>query len=104
MIAQELFALLAMIVIIAAGIGTFLSKNKPAMKDMFDNTTPVVKAPKIKPTQEPVDDHIEAVDAQLIKKVVDTAKVFPPEATINLEPAKPTKKKKYYPRKPKTHL
>ncbi len=55
----------------------------------------VAKKAKTKPAPE-----LEVVEAEFVEKVVDIAKVFPEDATINLEGIKPIKKKrKYYPKK-----
>lgn len=58
----------------------------------------VTKKAKTKPAPE-----LEVVEAEFVEKVVEIAKVLPPEATINVEAvveaAKPSKKKrKYYPK------
>ena len=45
---------------------------------------------------------LEVIEPEFVEKVVKIAKVFPEDATINLEEVKPVKKKrKYYPRKKK---
>jgi hypothetical protein len=74
------------------------------MKDLLESPIKQQIINKIEPTPEPLENHIQAVDVEFVEKVVKTAKVLPQDAQINLEPAKPSKKKKYYPRKPKTHL
>jgi hypothetical protein len=57
----------------------------------------VAKKAKTKPAPE-----LEVVEAEFVEKVVDIAKVFPEDATINLEGIKPVKKKrKYYPKNKK---
>jgi hypothetical protein len=59
---------------------------------------------------------LEVVEPEFVEKVVEIVKVFPPDATINAEALgkvkenkpefpidKPKKKRKYYPKKPKTN-
>jgi len=83
----QIFALAFIIALVAALLGTFRSKDMSPMKDMVEDTMIIHKAPKIKAPQEPLENSIEVVDVEFVEKV---------EA--------PKKKKKYYPRKPKTHL
>jgi hypothetical protein len=83
---MESIALVLLILVIAAAISYYVQMGQLPMKDMYDASVSIDKLPKSKAPQEPLEDHIEAIDAQFIK--VEGAK----------------KKKKYYPRKPKTHL
>ena len=85
---------------------------------------PVVtkKAPKAKKSEFPIDQPTkktkvveqvetitEVITPEVVEKVVETAKVTQEQTTVNVEetvaePAKPKKKRKYYPRKPKTSI
>ena len=107
----------AVILIAIIGIATYLTHNLdkndevtavlPYTKEELDNIKlaeelynkdlrPVVaKKAKVKVAKE-----LEVVEAEFVEKVVETAKVFPEDALINLEGVKPAKKKrKYYPKK-----
>lgn len=103
--------LVVAILVIAAAIAYYLQKDQPAMKD-FINLNKEVES-TIKKSKQDTLRTSKDITEEVLNVIEDLAKVFPPEATINLtdhkdeivfETAKPTKKKKYYPRKPKTHL
>ena len=109
--------ILAVIVGIAAYLTKSLDKDDelpteiPYTKEELDNIKlaeelynkdlrPVAtKKAKTKPAPE-----LEVVEAEFVEKVAKISKVLPEDATINLEVVKPVKKKrKYYPKKPKTN-
>ena len=77
-------------------------------------TTVAKKAPKKEKVVEQVETIAEVITPEVIEKVVEIAKVTPETTTVNIEAAvevtkpefpidKPKKKRKYYPRKPKTN-
>lgn len=104
-----LFFALVVLLIAAYHITKYATKDDCA----FDDTTPtytkeeleniklaeelynkdlrpvVAKKAKTKPAPE-----LEVVEPQFVAKVVETAKVFPPDATINLEAVKEVKESK----------
>ncbi len=92
----ESIALVLLILTVSASIAYNLQKGTPSIGDFTEDLDQdLEEKPKAKPAKE--------------KK---SPKVFDEQATINLddhkdevvlEPAKPKKKKKYYPRKPKTN-
>jgi hypothetical protein len=80
-------------------------------KELYNkDLRPIVakKAPKKTKAVEQVETIAEVVTPEVVEKVVEIAKVTPETATVNveavLEPAKPKKKRKYYPKKPKTSI
>ena len=97
----ESLALVSLILIIATAIAYNLQKGMPTINSFTEDLDQDLEdKPKIKPTK------------PRVNKVHQEEKVFDETAAINLddhkdevvlEPAKPKKKKKYYPRKPKTN-
>jgi hypothetical protein len=67
-------------------------ENIKLAEELYDkDLRPVVDKPK---------PELEVVEPEFVAKIVKTSKVFPEDATINLEEVKPIKKKrKYYPKK-----
>lgn len=103
--------LVVAILVIAAAIAFYLQKDQPPMKDFTKLTQEVDSI--IKKSKPDTLKTSKDITQEVLSTIEELAKIFPPEATINLadhkdeatfEPAKPIKKKKYYPRKPKTHL
>jgi hypothetical protein len=80
-------------------------KSPKAKKSEFPIDQPTKKTKVV----EQVETITEAVTPEVVEKVIGTAKVTPKQSTVNVEeavaePAKPKKKRKYYPRKPKTSI
>jgi hypothetical protein len=124
----EIIVLILAIVGLAGVIGYQLTKGQPSLKDMVQDIkaeqvanelynkdlrpTPEKKAPKKREVTS------QDITQEVIKKVVEIAKVTPEAATVNLEAVvekvketkpefpidKPKKKRKYYPKKPKTSI
>jgi hypothetical protein len=84
---MESIALVLLILMVAAAIAYYVQMGQLPMKDLLESSIKQQIANKSKPTQEPLENHIEVVDVEFVDKV-----------------KAPSKKKKYYPRKPKTHL
>jgi flagellar basal body-associated protein FliL len=80
-------------------------KSPKAKKSEFPIDQPTKKTKVV----EQVETITEAVTPEVVEKVIGTAKVTPKQSIVNVEeavaePAKPKKKRKYYPRKPKTSI
>ena len=107
----ESISLVLAILVIGTTIAYYLQKDQPPMKDftaLNEEVDSIIKKSKPDTLKTSKD-----ITQEVLGTVEELAKIFPPEATINLadhkdeatfEPAKPSKKKKYYPRKPKTQI
>ena len=99
----ESLGLVVAILIISVTIAYNMQKGTPTMNDFTEDVveTDLEEKPKKRPAKPRTD-----------KAVDQTEKVFPPEAVLHLEdvkeeivfePAKPKKKRKYYPKKKPTN-
>ena len=88
--------------------------NIKLAEELYNKDLRPIVAKKAKPK---VAKELDVVEAEFVAKVVQTSKVLPPDATINAEVLrevkqsksefpidKPKKKRKYYPKKPKTMI
>lgn len=129
----EIIVLILTIVGLAGVIGYQLTKGQPYLKDMVQDVKDIeVKAEQVanelynkdlrpivaKKASKKVEVTSQDITQEVIEKVVEIAKVTPEETTIEVQPViekvketkpefpidKPKKKRKYYPRKPKTTI
>jgi len=96
------------IIIVAYQVTKYATKDHPAFDDEPQYTQDElanIKAAELQYSQSFNDvktaSELEVVEPEFVTKVVELAKVFPPDATINVEEVKPVKKKRKYYRKTK---
>lgn len=94
--------LIAAIVAVALTVSYQVQKGQLPMSDLYKTIQ------DIQQDTQPVDNTSQQITPQVIEKVVEIAKTTPESTTITLEtivePTKPSKKRKYYPKKPKTSI
>lgn len=105
--------LVLLILVIAVSIAYFFQMgqlstkewNEKITQNLVDQQAKQEIVDEMKAPQEPLENNIEVVDVEFVEKVTKISKALPKDAKINLDNLEaPKKKKKYYPRKPKTHL
>jgi hypothetical protein len=105
----QVILLILGIIIVAYQVTKYATKDHPAFDDEPQYTQDElanIKAAESQYSQSLRDinpaPEFEVVEPEFVTKVIETAKVFPPDAAINVEEVKPVKKKrKYYPKKKK---
>ena len=98
----EISTLVGAILAIALGIGYYSQRNHKTLKEMTENYY----------DNEQAINNIEVISEEItpgvLNKVVKLGKQLPPQAVVDLGPmmeqAKPKKKRKYYPKAPKTKV
>jgi hypothetical protein len=91
----EISILTGLIVIMAAGVGYFLTKEQPTLKDMTENYYNNEEAQEIvELTEELYNKDLRPIVAKKASNIKETKSEFPTEQPVK-------KKRKYYPKKKK---